>query len=106
MKEAAGSSETLILLFNSLCCNKPDNIILILIDHTEFYRIVHIIHIQFFCKKCEKDRVPLVFNCLSALNNKTHIGVLLSHLARIRNRKFMLMLCVDGSILTADKWYF
>jgi len=53
--------------------------------------------------KSEKDRVPVVFNYLSARNNKTHIGGLLCHLARIRNRKFKLMLYVHKSILTADK---
>jgi len=89
-----------------MCCN-------ILGEHKrntyQSYRILlycYVIHIHFFCKKCEKDRVPLVFNYLSALNNKTHIGGLLCHLARTRNRKFMLMLYVNVSILTADKWYF
>jgi len=71
-----------------------------LIDHTEFYRNVRVIDIQFFCKKCEKGRVPVVFNYLSALNNTTHIGGLLCHLARIRNRKFKLMFYVHESILT------
>jgi hypothetical protein len=81
-------------------------ITLILNNHTEFYCIVYAVHIQFFCKKCEKDRVPLVFNYLCALNNKTHIGGLLCRLARIENRKFMLMLYDHDSILAAEKWYF
>lgn len=104
--EAAGSSETLIQSSIPCVVTHQTTIILILINHTEFYRIVYVIHIRFFCKKCEKDGVPLVFNYLSALDNKTPIGGLLCHLARIKNRKFILMLYVHESILTADKWYF
>jgi hypothetical protein len=61
---------------------------------------------SFFVRNVKKDTLPLVFDYLYALKNKTYIGELLCNLATTKNRKFVLILCIAESTLTASKWYF